>query len=102
MLKPRGGPRVRFTISTCTPEREHTDTSTLPGAPLVFAHTAAPTAVGTELGVRVTVSGPLERLWALLLGSGFRTSAQGDLDRLVRLVERGASEDPEESAQAPA
>ncbi|MBA3783891.1 SRPBCC family protein [Nocardioides sp. InS609-2] len=86
-LKPKGGPRVRFTISACEPGREYTDTTRLPGATLVFQHTAEATASGTELGVRVTLDGPLRHVWALVMRSGFEKSAQDDLDRLIRLVE---------------
>ena len=86
-LKPKGGPSVRFVISTCSPPHEYTDTSHLPGARLVFRHTAARVGDATELHADVSISGPLSRIWALTLGRGFRTSAQADLDRLVRLVE---------------
>ncbi len=87
VLKPRGGPRVKFVISACTPGREYTDTSVLPGARLVFQHTAAPEGTGSRLDVLVTISGPLSWLWAKVMGGGFRDSAQADLDRLVALVE---------------
>lgn len=90
LLKPKGGPKVKFVISTCEPDREYTDTTLLPGARLVFQHTASQTAAGTDLRVLVTISGPLARLWTLILGKGFRESAQADLDRLVHLVETGA------------
>ncbi|WP_051551393.1 SRPBCC family protein [Nocardioides sp. URHA0020] len=89
-LKPAGGPAVRFTVSACEPGREYTDTTRLPGATLVFQHTAEPTEAGTELGVLVTMSGPLAWLWSRIMGGGFRESAQADLDRLVALVEAEA------------
>lgn len=88
VLKPKGGPKTKFVISACTPGREYTDTSRLPGARLVFRHTVEPAAPGCELHVQVTMDGPLAWVWAKILGGGFRESAQGDLDRLVRLVER--------------
>jgi hypothetical protein len=87
VLKPQGGPKVRFTISGCEPGREYTDTTKLPGATLVFRHTAAVTSDGTDLHVLVTIDGPLARLWAVVMGKGFRESAQADLDRLVAVVE---------------
>jgi hypothetical protein len=86
-LKPKGGPKTRFEISAFQPGREYTDTSFFPGARLVFQHLAARSGTETELVVRVTLSGPLARLWAGILGKGFRESAQADLDRLVTLVE---------------
>ena len=87
VLKPKGGPKVKFVISACTPGREYTDTSMLPGARLVFQHTAVPSGTGSRLDVLVTMSGPLSWLWAKIMGGGFRDSAQADLDRLVALVE---------------
>ena len=88
VLKPRGGPKVKFVVSACTPEREYTDTTLLPGARLVFQHTVEPVEQGSDLRVRITMRGPLAFLWAKILGGGFRDSAQADLDRLVRLVEQ--------------
>ncbi|MCW2765523.1 MAG: hypothetical protein JWO11_1482 [Nocardioides sp.] len=87
VLKPKGGPRVKFTVSACEPGREYTDTTKLPGATLVFLHTATATPEGTDLRVLVTMDGPLARVWAAVMGKGFRESAQADLDRLVAQVE---------------
>jgi len=87
VLKPKGGPKVKFAISACIPGREYTDTSLLPGARLVFQHTVVADGVGSKLHVLVTMSGPLSWLWAKIMGGGFRHSAQADLDRLVDLVE---------------
>lgn len=87
VLKPKGGPKTRFTISACVPDREYTDTAGFPGARLVFRHTAEPADGATELRVHVTLDGPMAPLWAALLGRGFRDSVQADLDRLVAIVE---------------
>lgn len=88
VLKPRGGPKVKFVISACTPGREYTDTSRLPGAHLVFQHTVEPAEHGCELRVRVTMGGPLTFVWSRIMGGGFRESVTADLDRLVRIVEQ--------------
>ena len=37
------------------------------------------------------MTGPLARLWLLVLGSGLRRSAQGDLDALARAAEAAQS-----------
>jgi hypothetical protein len=102
VLKPRGGPKVKFVINACDPGREYTDTSRLPGARLTFQHTVVADGTvadgtvadgtvaggtGSKLAVLVTMSGPLSRVWAKIMGGGFRESAQGDLNRLVALVE---------------
>lgn len=88
VLKPTGGPKAKFSISACTPGREYTDTTLLPGARLVFQHLVEPAATGCALDVRVTIDGPLAFVWSKIVGSGFRESAQADLDRLVQIVEQ--------------
>ncbi len=87
VIKPTGGPKTRFSISALETNLEYTDTSYLPGARLVFQHLVAATPQGCELEVHVSVSGPLARVWAKIMGAGFRESTQADLDRLVGLVE---------------
>ena len=88
VLKPRGGPRVKFVISACTSGREYTDISRLPGARMVFQHTVEPAEHGCELHVRVTMEGPLAFVRSRIMGGGFRESVPADLDRLVRIVEQ--------------
>jgi hypothetical protein len=87
-LKPKGGPVVRFVVERLVPGRSFVDVSSLLGARLVFDHTVheAPDG-GTTVDVVVTLGGPLRRIWNLILGSGIRESAQGDLDALVDTAE---------------
>ena len=88
-LKPKGGPKVRFVIERLVPGREFVDVSRLFGARLVFDHQVTTTDDGgSVIDVTVTLRGPLSRLWNTLLGSGFRATAQPDLDRLVNVVEK--------------
>jgi hypothetical protein len=86
-LQPTGGPKVKFVIVAIRENREYTDVSLLPGATLKFEHLVEPTPTGSALEVTVTVTGPLALVWRVILGSKFRTTAQSDLDRLVRLAE---------------
>jgi Polyketide cyclase / dehydrase and lipid transport len=91
VLKPRGGPKVKFVIASLVPGREFVDVSLLAGARLTFRHlvTAGPTD-GTRVEVAVTMSGPLGWFWNLVLGKGLRASLQPDLDRLVAAAETAA------------
>ena len=89
-LKPKKGPKVGFVVSAYEPGRRYADTTRLPGARLVFDHTAVSAEGTTHLAAIATMDGPLARVWATIMGGGFRDSVQADLDRLVALVESGA------------
>ena len=67
--------------------KEYTDETLMPGARILFRHTAEPVDGGSGLRVTVTIIGPLARPWAIPLGGGFRTTVPADLERLVALVE---------------
>jgi len=87
-LKPKGGPKVRFVVERLVPGREFVDVSRLVGARLTFAHRVTERADGgSEVDVTVTITGPLGRLWLLMLGSGIRGSMQADLQALARAAE---------------
>ena len=90
-LKPKGGPKVRFTVERLD---EHTfvDVSRMPGGRVTFAHTIEETEAGTRIDVGVNVDGPLGWVWRRILGGGFRASLQSDLDRLVETAERDVRE----------
>ena len=86
-LKPQGGPKVRFTIARLDDEA-FVDVSSMPGAKVVFDHRFASTpGGGTHLDVTVDIRGPLAMVWRKILGSGFATTLQPDLDRLVAMAE---------------
>jgi hypothetical protein len=88
VLKPKGGPKVKFVLDSVVPEREFVDVSLLLGARLTFRHVVERLDDGGSLiRVDVTMSGPLRWLWARILGKGFRASLQPDLDRLVVTAE---------------
>jgi len=87
VLKPRGGPRVKFVIGSLVPDREFTDISLLAGARLTFRHAVEASGEGgSRVRVTVTLSGPLGWLWRIVLGKGLRSSVQPDLDRLAAAV----------------
>ncbi|MEV6520467.1 SRPBCC family protein [Longispora sp. NPDC051575] len=91
VLKPKGGPKVRFVVAALVPDREFTDVSTLFGARLTFRHLVERTPAGTRVAVTVDLTGPLGRLWNLVLGKGIKASLQADLDRLAAVAAgRGA------------
>ena len=88
VLKPKGGPKVRFVLDSVVPEREFVDVSLLLGARLTFRHDVQSTeSGGTLVDVTISIAGPLAPAWKLLLGKGFRATAQPDLDRLAAVCE---------------
>ncbi|HEU5266112.1 MAG TPA: SRPBCC family protein [Jatrophihabitans sp.] len=87
-LKPKGGPKVPFTVERLVPGREFVDVSRLLGARLTFAHTVRELADGgCAVHVVVTLTGPLAFVWRLILAKGIAASAQPDLDRLAAAAE---------------
>lgn len=99
-LKPKGGPKVRFTVSELT-DRSFVDVSRLVGARLTFEHAIDSTpAGGSAVRVAISISGPLARVWNAILGKGLRSSVQADLDRLVATAEADAAGDPANGANA--
>jgi Polyketide cyclase / dehydrase and lipid transport len=94
VLKPRGGPKTRFTIASVVEGREFVDVSHLLGASLTFRHTVTERADGgCEVDVTIDLAGPLGWFWKAAIGKGLRTSVQPDLDRLVATAESDAAAD---------
>ena len=85
-MKLKGGPSLRFTITTVVPDREYTDVTWLPGARVTFQHLVEPaTDGGSRLTADVSIRGPLAFVWSRVLGPGFRKSVPADLARLAAL-----------------
>jgi len=88
VLKPRGGPKVKFVIAALVAGREFTDVSMLAGARLTFRHLIEPVpGGGSTVRVTVTLAGPLGWFWNLVLGKGLKASLQPDLDGLAAAAE---------------
>lgn len=88
VLKPKGGPKVKFVIEKLT-DTEFVDVSRLVGARLTFSHVVTPSADGCLVDIAITMSGPLAWLWNRILGKGLASSVQPDLDALARAAESG-------------
>jgi hypothetical protein len=86
VLKPKGGPKVKFVVETLT-DTEFVDVSMLVGARLTFAHHIVATPTGSRLEISVSLTGPLSPVWKLILGKGLKASLQRDLDLLVTTAE---------------
>jgi hypothetical protein len=89
VLKPKGGPKVKFAIGSLT-DSEFVDVSLLFGAKLTFAHAIHAAGGRTTVAVVISMTGPMAWFWRLALGKGLRSSVQRDLDALVATVEADA------------
>ena len=86
-LKPKGGPRSRFTVTELEEGRTFADTTHLIGARLTFTHAAEPAAAGSRVTVTVTIEGPLAAVWTRILGpAATREGIEKDLAELVTLL----------------
>ena len=86
VLKPKGGPKVTFVVQSLT-DHEFIDVSSLVGAKLTFAHHVSQSPAGTRVDVEVSLTGPLAKVWNLIMGKGLKASLQRDLDALVAAAE---------------
>jgi hypothetical protein len=83
VLKPKGGPKTRFVVTSVVPGREFTDVSLLIGARLTFQHLVAAGDDGRiTISVRVTLGGPLAFFWNAVLGKDIAAGLSDDLTRL--------------------
>ena len=87
-LRPKGGPRSRFTVTELVPDRTFADATHLFGARLTFRHHAEPVPAGSEVTVTVSLEGPFRGLWARVLGGpdAVRRGVEHDLANLVALL----------------
>jgi hypothetical protein len=88
VLKPKGGPKVKFVVERLIDDEQFDDVSVMPGARLTFSHRVTKRADGgSVIDVAISIAGPLSWLWRRILGGGFVRGAQPDLDRLVLVAE---------------
>jgi hypothetical protein len=100
VLKPKGGPKVKFVIATLVADREFTDVSLLAGARLTFRHLIEPLPEGgSTVRVTVTLAGPLGWFWNLVLGKGLKASLGPDLGRLAIAAEARPGDTAAEAGQ---
>lgn len=82
-LRPRRGPRVRFAVTAFDLNRMFTNTSSMPGARLVFEHTVLPAAKASLVSVTVRIEGPLAGLWQRVLLRNLGDAARSSVVALL-------------------
>jgi len=86
-LKPVNGPASRFTFTEVTPEVGFTDVTRLPLARLTFVHSIESTPSGSRFTHRVTIDGPLSRLFARVIGRNVAAGLPIAMRSLAELAE---------------
>lgn len=87
-MRPASGPAATFSITTFEQDRVFTNTSSLPGAKLIFEHRVTPTAERATVEVTVGVDGFLAPLWHRMLGKSLRNAAQSSVTGLLDHLDR--------------
>ncbi|TQM61064.1 SRPBCC family protein [Klugiella xanthotipulae] len=82
-MRPASGPAATFSITTFEPDRVFTNTSSLPGAKLIFEHRVTPAAESAAVEVTVSVEGFLASLWHRILGKSLGNAAQSSVTGLL-------------------
>ncbi len=90
VLWPTKGPRARFTVTVLDEDARLEDTTSLPGARLVFDHRVEAAPQGSQITVSVELRGLAAPVWRRLLASGLRESAVASAQGLVTHLDAGA------------
>src|SRR5579862_2456895 len=67
ILKPKGGPKVKITLSEVKPNHKFTDYCKFLGATMYDAHELEETSDGLRITNTITVTGPLWFIWVYLV-----------------------------------
>lgn len=86
---PRHGPSVPFVYTEVTPGVSYTEQTRLPGARMAFWHTLQPRGDVTVVTHGVMCTGPLARVYRLVVGRSFDAGMQQALEGLAALAQAG-------------
>lgn len=88
-MRPASGPATTFTVTGFEPGRVFTNTSSLPGAKLVFEHLVSPVPNGVSVEVTVRVEGLLAPVWKHILSRSMGNAARSSVAGLLAHVDAG-------------
>jgi hypothetical protein len=86
-LKPKGGPKSKFVLTTVDPGKGFSDCTKLPFAELHFIHSVEPHKEGAKVTHRVELRGAFSGLFAKLMGKNFQRGLPKAVERLASLAE---------------
>ncbi|HEY2160962.1 MAG TPA: SRPBCC family protein [Solirubrobacteraceae bacterium] len=91
-LKPAHGPRSKVVLRDVHPGSGFADVARLPGAEMRVEHEVVDGADGgSRVTERAVLSGPLARVWSLLLGRQLQRDMAAGAEATARTAESGAS-----------
>ncbi|BDC48030.1 hypothetical protein F183_A03460 [Bryobacterales bacterium F-183] len=83
VLKPKGGPRLRFRIGAFEPPHRYSDICKLLLAEMETVHSFTPDGNGTTIDVEIRVRGPLYWLWARVAGAKHAEGLPGQTEKFI-------------------
>jgi len=86
MLKPKGAPAVKITLTEIIAGCEFTDCTRFVGAKMYDTHKMEETKEGLRLTNKLVVTGPLKWLWIMLVAKKVADSVPEEMDALVNLL----------------
>ena len=87
ILRPVGGPKVKFEIIECEKLKSFTSRSFLPLCTVEFIHNIHETNDGLEITYRVQMTGILASLFSKVIGKKMATELPTAVDKLIELAE---------------
>jgi hypothetical protein len=88
LLKPKGGPKTKLTISQFDKPNVFADISHLPLAKMHTIHTLSQTSDGVKIQVDIKISGFLTFLWSKVIG---QKQIDGGLHQTQQLIKKAKS-----------
>ena len=93
VIKPAGGPKVKFELSEVSNDKSFTVTSYLPLTKMIFAHHLKDNADGTvTVTHHIEMKGLTAPLFAFMIGRKIKANLPDAMNKLVKLAESNSSE----------
>ena len=83
MLKPKGGPKTRLTVTQMERPGIFADIAHLPLAKMHTIHTLSETSEGLKIQMDIKISGLLSFLWSKVIGQGQIDGGPQQIERLI-------------------
>jgi hypothetical protein len=87
IIKPKGGPKAKFEMIECTPQKSFTDRSFLPLCKMDFIHTIQQTDKGLLVTHKVIMTGLLTFFFSKVIGSKIKAGLPTTVQNLIKLAE---------------